>query len=63
MGGTMSAMMTRRNVFLPDPLWEAAQRIAEQDSQEQGRGVSAADIVREALERYVKTRGRKARTR
>ena len=51
--------MTRRNIFLPDPLWEAAQRIAEQDAAEQGRAVSAADVVRTALEQYIAKRERK----
>jgi metal-responsive CopG/Arc/MetJ family transcriptional regulator len=53
----MSAM-TRRQVHFPDPLWDAARRIAEGEAEAQGRRVTASDIVRDALEQYVRTRER-----
>lgn len=39
--------MTRRNVFLPDPLYDKATKLAER------KGVKTADIIRTALEKYL----------
>lgn len=41
---------TRRTVRVADPLWQAAQKKAEQ------REESLSDVIRKALERYVKRR-------
>jgi hypothetical protein len=42
--------MTRRNVFLPDPLWARLTVEAERRSMEQGRHISVAELIREAAE-------------
>jgi predicted transcriptional regulator len=42
----------RRTVRIPDDLWDAAARIAA------ARDESLSDILRQALERYVKRHGR-----
>ena len=39
---------TLRNVRVADPLWSAARAVAE------SRGESLSDVIRAALERYVK---------
>ncbi len=39
---------TLRNVRIPDALWDAAKANAEK------RGESVSDVIRRALERYVK---------
>lgn len=42
---------TLRNVRIADPLWDRAKEIAER------RGESVSDVLRAALERYVKRHG------
>lgn len=39
--------MTRRNVFLPDPLYNEAAELARR------KGVKTADVIRTALEKYL----------
>jgi len=45
--------MTRRNIFVPDELWEAAQLAALEESVRVGRHVSVAEWVREAMQRRL----------
>jgi hypothetical protein len=58
----MNAHMTRRQFYIPDPLWQAVQRMAEHETGSRGRKVHAADVVREALEAHVARWERKRRT-
>lgn len=46
------AEMPRKTVRVPDRIWNAAQKKA------RARGVSVSMVVREHLERWVKSRGR-----
>ena len=43
----MAADLRRRNLFLPDSLMEEAKRLADR------KGVTMAEIVRTALEKYL----------
>ena len=47
----MARGTTLRNVRIADPLWLRAKEVAE------GRGESLSDVIRAALERYVKRHG------
>jgi len=49
---------TRRNFYLPDDLWRDMKRAAAAASREQGRKVSVAEWVREAVAQKL----RRART-
>jgi Arc/MetJ-type ribon-helix-helix transcriptional regulator len=42
-----------RSIRVPDPLWKAAQERAAE------RGESVSDVIRAALERYVKSKTRR----
>lgn len=52
----MSAMI-RRNVFLPDDLWDALQAYAIELTVKEGKPVSVAEAMRRILERSLKRRG------
>lgn len=49
----MSAPMTRRNVFLPDELWQKLQRYAAQLAVKGGKPVSTAEAARRILARSL----------
>lgn len=51
----MSAM-TRRNVFLPEELWDALQAYAIELTVKEGKPVSVAEAMRRILERSLKRR-------
>lgn len=59
MGSDMTTTrMTRRNLFVPDPLWSAVNSEAKRDAERLGREVSAAEWVRVAIEeRLARVRG------
>jgi hypothetical protein len=48
--------MTRRNVFLPDELWDALQRYAIELTVKEGAPVSVAEAMRRILERSLRRR-------
>ena len=48
---------TRRNIYMPDALWRAMQKAALQASRKQGRPVSVAELVRDALSENFRPRG------
>lgn len=50
------APMVRRNVFLPDELWDALQRYAIDLTVKEGKPVSVAEAMRRILERSLKRR-------
>lgn len=45
--------MVMRSIRVPEKLWEAAKNIADEHDE------NISDVVREALERYIKRQGRK----
>ena len=47
-------MMTRRNMMLPDSLWAKIQQAAADEGVKQGKPVSAAWVIRRALEKAFK---------
>jgi hypothetical protein len=49
-GGKMSEMMTRKQLYLPKRLNQFLKRTAKQ------RGISEAEVIRQALEREVRMR-------
>jgi hypothetical protein len=51
----MSAMI-RRNVFLPDELWDALQAYAIELTVKESKPVSVAEAMRRILERSLKRR-------
>lgn len=48
--------MTRRNIHLPDKLWEALQEYADELMEYEGKPVSAAEALRRIVERSLKRR-------
>ena len=49
--------MARRNIFLPDELWQQLTAYALELSQQEGRQVSTSEALRRILERAMKRRG------
>lgn len=45
-----TATMTRRNVFIPDDLWERATLAAMRQSLKEGKPVSTSEWIRRAME-------------
>jgi hypothetical protein len=47
--GDATPSMTRRNIHVPDPVWERAEAAARRQSEEERRSVSIAEWVRVAI--------------
>jgi hypothetical protein len=48
--------MTRRNIFLPEALWNALQEYAIELTVKEGKPVSVSEAMRRILERSLKRR-------
>lgn len=49
--------MTRRNVYLPDEMWDALQSYAIELTVKEGKPVSVSEAMRRILERSLKRHG------